>query len=300
MSFIVYIISYPLLWLLSRLPIRLLYIISDFFYFLIYYVVGYRKEVVKNNLKLVFPLKTDSEITQLSKQFFRHLIDLMIESVKSFSISEKEILKRYKYKNPELINNLAKQGKSIALVGAHKGNWEWIVSLPFALDIDVYGSYTKLANPYFEKKIKKARSRFGFIGIKTTETVKKIHLNSLKKKQGLYILLSDQSPMVHKSHYWKEFFGIKVPIHTGAEMLAKKYDFAVVYYNTTKIKRGYYESEFTLITDTPKEYEKFKLMDEYLSITEKVIKEQPAYYLWSHKRFKHKDKYNQWLNSRKK
>ncbi|WP_299160453.1 lysophospholipid acyltransferase family protein [uncultured Tenacibaculum sp.] len=299
MQLLIFIIVYPIIWLISRLPMRILYLFSDLFFFILYYLVGYRKEVVESNLKIAFPNKNDADIKNISKKFFKHFVDLIFESVKSFTISEKEILKRYKYKNPELINQLVKQGKSIALVGAHQANWEWSISLPLVLDINVTGAYTKLGNKYFEKKVKESRSKFGINGLKTSETVKGIHKNYTNKIQALYILLSDQSPQVHKTHYWSEFLGVKVPIHTGAEMLAKKYDLTVINYVTKKTKRGYFETHFELITETPKEFDNYQITDKYLKITEKNIKDQPEYYLWSHKRFKHRDKYDEWLKNKK-
>ena len=299
MKLLIFIIVYPLIWILSILPMRLLYIISDFFRFVVFDLVGYRKKVVIENLKMAFPDKSDKEIKNIARKFYKHFVDLIFESIKSFTISEKEILKRYKYKNPELVNKLAKEGKSIALVGAHQANWEWSFSLPLVLDTQVFGAYTRLTNKYFEKAVKNSRTKFGIEGLKTSETIKGIHKNYLKKIQGAYILLSDQSPQVHKTHYWTEFFGIKVPIHTGAEILAKRYDFTVINYTVKKIKRGYFETEFELITDSPKDFENYQITDKYLEITERNIKEQPECYLWTHKRFKHKDKYEQWLENRK-
>lgn len=290
MPFVVFALTYPFIWIFSRLPMRILYMKSDFFYFLIYYVFGYRKKVVLDNLKLSFPEKSDEELKQISKKFFKHFTDLFMESVKAFSISEKEILKRYKYKNPELVNEFAKQGKSIALVGAHQANWEWSISLPLILDIDTYGAYTRLSNKHFEKAVRDSREKFGVKGYKTSDTVRGMQKNFNDKKQGAYILLSDQSPQVHKTYYWKEFFGIKVPVHTGAEMLSKKFDLVVINYVTRKVKRGFYETEFQLITDTPKEFENYQITDKYLTLTEENIKMQPELYLWSHKRFKHRDK----------
>ncbi|MCI2228180.1 lysophospholipid acyltransferase family protein [Polaribacter sp. MSW13] len=290
MQFLIFALTYPFIWLFSRLPMRILYIKSDIFFFLLYYIIGYRKKVVFENLKLAFPNKSDEELKTLSKKFFRHLMDLFMESVKAFSISEKQILKRYKYKNPELINELTKKGKSIALVGAHQANWEWSISLPLVLDIDVYGAYTKLNNKYFEKAVRDSREKFGINGYKTSDTVKGMKKNFDEKKQGLYVLLSDQSPQIHKTFYWRDFFNVKVPVHTGAEMLSKKFDLAVVNYVTRKVKRGYYETEFQLITETPKEFDNYNITDKYINLTEQNIKKQPALYLWSHKRFKHKDK----------
>ncbi|MDE1207079.1 lysophospholipid acyltransferase family protein [Tenacibaculum larymnensis] len=299
MKLLIFIIVYPLIWILSILPMRLLYIISDFFRLIVFNLIGYRKKVVVQNLRMVFPEKSDKEIKSIARKFYKHFIDLIFESIKAFTISEKEVLKRYKYKNPELVNNLTKEGKSIILLGAHQANWEWSFSLPLVLDTQVFGAYTKLTNKYFEKAVKNSRTKFGIEGFKTSETIKGIHKNYLKKIQGAYILLSDQSPQVHKTHYWAEFFGIKVPIHTGAEILAKRYDFTVINYTVKKIKRGYFETEFELITDSPKDFENYQITDKYLEITERNIKEQPECYLWTHKRFKHKDKYEQWLENRK-
>jgi KDO2-lipid IV(A) lauroyltransferase len=176
------------------------------------------------------------------------------------------------------------------LVGAHQANWEWSIGISMVLDIDVYGAYTKLNNKYFEKWVRKSREKFGVIGYKTSDTVRGIQKNMNDNKQGAYILLSDQSPQPHKTYYWREFFNIKVPVHTGAEMLSKKFDLVVINYVTRKIKRGYYETEFQLITDTPKEFDDYQLTDKYTKLTEENIKVQPEFYLWSHRRFKHRDK----------
>ncbi|WP_435416585.1 lysophospholipid acyltransferase family protein [Polaribacter aestuariivivens] len=290
MQFIVFAITYPIIWVLSKLPMRILYIKSDFFFFLIYYVIGYRKSVVLENLQLAFPEKTEQELLKIRKKFFKHLMDLMMESVKAFSISEKEILKRYRYKNPELVNKFAKQGRDIALVGAHQANWEWSTSLAKVIDIDVYGAYTKLNNKYFEKYVRSSREKFGVRGYKTSEMVKGMQKRFSEDKRGAYILLSDQSPQPHKTYYWREFFNIKVPVHTGAEMLSKRFDLVVINYVAKKVKRGYYEIEFQLITETPKDFEDYKITDLYTELTEKNILAQPEYYLWSHKRFKHRGK----------
>ena len=290
MQFILFAITYPIIWILSRLPMRILYMKSDFFYFLIYYVFRYRKQVVLDNLKLAFPEKPEVELLRIRKKFFKHLMDLMVESVKAFSISEKEILKRYTYSNPELVNKYAAEGRSIALMGAHQSNWEWSISLPKVLNIDMYGAYTKLNNTYYEKVIRDSREKFGVIGYKTSEMVRGMQKRFSDKQQGAYILLSDQSPQLHKTYYWREYFNIKVPIHTGAEMLSKRFDLVVINYVTRRIKRGYYKTEFQLITDTPKEFKDYQITDLYTELTEKNIREQPEFYLWSHKRFKHRDK----------
>jgi KDO2-lipid IV(A) lauroyltransferase len=261
---------------------------------LLYYVFGYRKKVILKNLNLAFPEKSTEEKHKITKAFYRHFTDIIVESIKAFTISEKEMLKRYKYSNPELINKYANEGRSIALVGAHLANWEWSCSMPLVTDIKCFGAYTTLNNKYFEKAIRNTRERFGFTGYKTSETVQKLKKNIENDVQGLYLLLSDQSPELRKTFYWNSFFNVKVPIHTGAEMLSKKFDFVVINYVVTKIKRGFFEVDFQLITDNPKQYKNYEITDLYTKITEENIRKQPEYYLWSHNRFKHKNRFKEW------
>lgn len=287
---LVFFLAYPIIWLFSKLPFRILYIISDGIYLLFFYIIGYRKKVVLDNLKLVFPKKSEKDLKHIQKQFFRHFVDTLIEGIKAITITEKSIQKRYAYKNVELLDQLHDEGKSIILVGAHYGNWEWVVGMPLSAKIDCYTSYTKIQNKNFEDLIKNSRSKFGMICLKSTEIIKGIVKNVKQQKQGLYLLVSDQSPQIQKNQYWTDFLNVKVPIFTGAEMISKKFDFAVVNMNTTKVKRGYYQSEFELITDSPKELTKNEITNAYLRITEEHIYKQPNFYLWSHKRFKHKDK----------
>jgi len=271
-----------------------LYLISDFLFLLQYYIFGYRKKVVRKNIAITFPEKTENERKQIAKKFNRHFIDLIVESIKAFTISEKEILKRYQYKNPELVNAFAKEGKSITLVSAHLANWEWSTSLALVLDIDVFGAYSRIRNDIFENKIRETRQKFGIVGTTTSKFINFIDANFKKKVQGAYILLSDQSPRLYKTYYWSSFFGTKVPVHTGAEMLSKKYDMVVINYRAKKLKRGYYEVDFELITENPKEFTNYEVTDKFLKITEKNIREQPEFYLWSHKRFKHHDRFEDW------
>lgn len=286
---LVFYLSYPIIWLFSKLPFRVLYIISDGIYFLFFYVIGYRKKVVLDNLKLVYPQKPEKELKGIQKKFFGHFVDTLIEAIKAITISETSIKKRYTYKNIELIDQLYKEGKSIILTGAHYGNWEWVVGMPMITKIDCYTSYTKIQNTNFENLIKNSRSKFGMKCVKSSDIIKSIVKNVKQQKQGLYLLVADQSPMLQKNQYWTKFLNINVPIFTGAEMISKKFDFAVVNMNTTQIKRGYYESEFELITDTPRELEDNEITNRYLRITEQHIYKKPELYLWSHKRFKHKD-----------
>lgn len=300
MHFLSFVIIYPFIWVISRLPMRILYGISNIFFFFVYHIFGYRKKVVENNIRMAFPEKNEKEIKLIAKKFFLHFTDLIMESIKTFSISEKETQKRYTYNNLELIHDLIKQGKSIILTGAHQANWEWSFYMPSLISIPMFGAYTKLSNNYFNKKIIKSRTKFGGKGFKSSHITKGIQSNHNNNLQAVYLLLSDQSPQLRRVRYWRDFFNIKVPVHDGPEMLAKRYDYAVVNYVTKKTKRGYFEATFELITDTPKDLEDHVITDKYFEITERNIREQPEFYLWSHKRFKHKGKYEKWLASKKK
>ena len=294
MYFIVFAISYPFIWLFSSLPMRILYLKSDFLFFIIYYVIGYRKKVVLNNLNLAFPNKTLDEKIKISKDFFKHFTDSFMETIKALSITEAEISKRYTYSNPEVVNNIIAEGKSIALVRAHQANWEWCTNMPLFLNAKVNSAYTTIGNPYFDKLIKTSREKFGIDCYQSAKSVKAIHRDFKNKIQGIYLLISDQSPQLHKASYWTNFFGVHVPVHTGAEALAKKFDLAVVNCATTKIKRGYYNTEFQLITTKPKETSKHEITDSFFKLTEDIVNKQPEFYLWSHKRFKHKDRLEEW------
>jgi len=292
MQFLAFILVYPFIWLLSILPMRVLYLISDFFYVIIYHVFGYRKNVIYNNLKLAFPEKSDKELKLIRKKFYSHFVDIFVEMIKSFTISEKQLRKRYTFKNIEVIHKLEDQGKSIMIMGSHYANWEWIFILNRSLSRDSqgYAVYNKLENKYFEDKIKKSRGRFGTNLVITVEIIEKIKENRKHNIQSIYGLLSDQSPMMIKARYFSEFMGIKVPIQTGAEFLAKENDLPVVMLITKKIKRGYFETEFKLLAENPKDFKDYQITDLFTRELEKQIRAKPEHYFWSHKRFKHRDK----------
>lgn len=276
--------------LVSRLPFWVIYRISDILYFISYYLIGYRKKVVFSNLYLAFPEKSAKEIKQIAKNSYKHFADILVESIKAFSISRKELDQRYTFKNTELFQELAHKNKSIALVGSHYANWEWGIHLKIYTPHDVFGSYTKLTNPYFNNLICRSRGKFGFQLVPTSETIPMIKNNKVNDVLSLYILLSDQSPMLQKTVYWNEFLGVKVPIHVGAETLSKKYDLAVVYFSVDKIKRGFYEVTFKLLAEDSTNYKNYEITDHFLKLVEEQIKRKPAFYFWTHNRFKHKDK----------
>jgi len=290
MQFITYLLLYPILWLISMLPFKLLYILSDGLYYFIYYIIGYRKKTVIDNLNLVFPNKTSIEIKSISKKFYHHLCDMIVESIKSMTISETEMCKRFAFSNLEILKKLEDQQRSIILMCAHYGSWEWIFILQRHVNHKGYAVYKRLANKYFDKLIKRIRARYNSYLITTKETIPV--LQSAKEKGELTIngFVSDQSPKHDKAYHWKEFMNIKVPIHTGAEMIGKKLDMSIVFFGVKKIKRGHYMTTFKTLAQNPKNFKDYEITDAFLKLVEAQIYDAPEYYLWTHKRWKHKDK----------
>lgn len=290
MQRLIYITVYPILWLISILPFPILYFLSDTIYILFYYIIGYRKKTVRYNLSITFPEKSVKERRAIEKKFFKHLCDITLESIKSMTIGEDELKKRYVFTNVEEIHKVESLNKSIILMCAHYASWEWIFILERYVNHKGYAVYKRLANKYFDGLVKRIRAKYNTHLITTKETLE--ILNKTQKAGELTIngFLSDQSPKHDKAFHWQYFMGIHVPVHTGAEMIAKKMDMAVVFFATKKIKRGYYETTFKTLATNPKEYPDYEITDLFIKLVEKQIKEEPAYYLWSHKRWKHKDK----------
>lgn len=293
MQFLVYIIVYPFLWLISILPFRLLYLFSDGLYILLYHVIGYRKHVVLENLKLCFPDKSEKELKSISKKFYHHFCDLMLESAKSLTISESEIKKRFTFTNIEEIKQHEKNNRSIVLMCAHYGNFEWIFILQKYVDYKGYAVYKQLANKYFDRLVKRIRAKYNSHLITTKETIPVLIKAKREGELTINGFAADQSPKANKAFHWNTFMGINVPIHTGAEMLAKKLDMVVVFFAVKKVKRGYYETTFKTITTTPKSFDNYQITDTYLKLVEQQIIEAPEYYFWTHKRWKHRNKNNE-------
>ncbi|WCO03459.1 lysophospholipid acyltransferase family protein [Psychroserpens ponticola] len=289
MQFLVYILIYPFLWFVSILPFRLLYVFSDGLYFILYYIVGYRKKVVKENLNLVFPEKSEKEIKTITKKFFHHLCDMVVESIKSISISEEEMKKRFVFTNIEEVHKIEDANKSMVMMCAHYGSWEWIFVLQTYVKSMGYGIYKRIANKHFDKLVKSIRAKYNSYLITTKEAIPRLIEAKNNGERTINGFISDQSPKLHKAFHWNEFMNIKVPIHTGAEMLAKKLDMAVIFFSVKKIKRGYYETTFKTITMEPNEYKDYEITDIFLKLVEKQIYEAPEYYLWTHKRWKHRN-----------
>ena len=289
MQFIVYIFTYPLIWIISKFPFWLLYGVSDVLYLLVYRIFGYRKKVVHDNLKLVFPEKDQAEIKRITNKFYHHLCDMIVESIKSLSITEKELKTRYTFTNVDLIKDLEKENKSIALMIGHYGSWEWIFILQSYINHKGYAIYKPLANKYFDRLVKRIRAKYDSYLISTKEAFKII--NEANKKGQLTIngFAADQSPKLNKKRYRSEFMGINVPMFTGAETMSKQLDLTVLFLDVQRVKRGFYQATFSYITKHPKEYKDYEITDKYFSILENQIRKAPEFYLWTHKRWKHRE-----------
>ena len=290
MQLLLFIILYPLLWLISILPFRLLYIFSDGIYFLVYRIIGYRKKVVRRNIALALPHLSEKERVEIEKKFYSHMCDMFLEMIKTMNITQKEIDERFKFSNLETYQELEKKGKSIALMCAHYASYEWVLSMNKHISFKGYGIYKQIANKYFDKLVRSIRSKFKAYLITTKQTKSTIESNTKDGILGVYGFASDQTPRWSKLLHWHHFMGIQTPIHTGAESLAKQYDMNVIFLRTKKIKRGHYEASFEVMTEDVQSIPNYKLSEDFMAKVEQQIYEQPEFYLWTHKRWKHKKK----------
>lgn len=291
MQFLSFLIIYPFFWFFSKLPLRILYLISDFLYVLVYYVVGYRKKVVRNNLELSFPDKDKKELRRLERESFKHFTDAFVETVKIFSITEKELSKRLTLHDTELLERYYKENKSIVIVSGHYANWEWV---PFIvetrLNYHLNVAYKPLKNKYLDRNIRKIRKQFGVSLFPSREFYPQI-LKNLKNNQiGAYGFIADQSPKWAKVKYWGNFMDIDIPVINGPEVIARKLDLPVFYFKTERIKRGVYQCNFVLLEEHPKSVKPFEVTDKFIKELEKQIIKAPEFYFWTHKRFKHMGK----------
>ena len=277
---------YILILPLSLLPYPLLYLLSDIIFLIMYRVIGYRKEVVFTNLKNSFPNKSKQELKKIMSDFYRHLCDIIMESVKGFTISEKQLRKRLIIKNPEFSNYFADKGQSIIFVGGHYNNWE-ICAQAFAMysNHKCIGIYKPLSNAFINEKIYTSRSKYGMHLISMKQTKKSFEEGVQAKA---IVFGSDQNPANPKRAHWVQFLNQDTGVLFGVERYAKEYDWPVVFVSISKVKRGHYEVEYSLITDSPTEQPHGKITEDFTKRLEQDIINQPQYWLWSHKRWKHK------------
>ncbi len=295
-----YYIIFGLLYLVSLLPFFILYRLSDVVYFLLFYVFGYRKDVVMGNLNIAFPEKTAAEKKAIAKQFYKNLIDTFIESIKMISMGKSQFEKRCTTNLLEVIKALESKGRSIQLHGGHQMNWEyanWILSKN--ISIPFIGIYQPISNAAMNKIFFNLRSRFNTQLISTKEFKARVH--NLFKGQYAIGLVADQNSTDLRKAYWMYFFSQPVAFVTGPDKGAIKNNTAVVFVNFIKKRRGCYQYEAKVVTEDASAFEDGVLTRMYRDFLEDAIRLQPANYLWSHRRWRHpyhKEYENLWMDTK--
>lgn len=284
---------YPL-WLLLQglgaLPFGVLYLLSDVLYVLVYYVIGYRKKVTLQNLRMAFPEKGEEELKRISKDFYRQFMDVLVETLKLSSISREEFSRRLVFPNPELLGSIVRQGKQVITMGSHTGNWEWILSAgAIQFDFPTAGVYKPLNNPFFEAYMLHLRSRLGPRLIKMKETLRDFASN--RNTPRVVAMLSDQTPLHSEITFWTQFMHQDTPFYVGAEKLARRFNCPVLFLDVQRIRRGYYRLTFDVIWDgtpLPEDAGEYPITEAFAQKLEASLRRSPADYLWTHKRWKHK------------
>lgn len=288
MSAIIYYIALPFIYLISILPFRVLYGISDLLYVLFYHVLGYRKAVVLENLRNSFPGKSDEEIKVICKQFYKYLCDLFLETFKTLTIS-KQKMQQHCYFNPkakELLDRLATENKSTILVMGHLGNWEWAGNtVSLQLKQQLYVIYHPISNKYFDWLMYKMRTRFGTKLIAMKDTFREMLEN--RGELNMTAFIADQTP-APEGAYWTTFLNQDTPVFRGSELIARKINYPVVYATVKRVKRGYYEMFVDLLCEVPKSTTDGEISELHTRRLERDIIAQPEVWLWSHRRWKHK------------
>lgn len=290
MSGFVYILVYCGMWLIAILPFRVLYMLSDVLRVILYHGVGYRLKVVRRNLKNSFPDKSDKELRAIERKFYRYLCDYMLEDIKTLRISKQELYQRMLYSNKEQYLAMIEKYGGIVLLIPHYANFEWIIGMgmtmkPGDLPVQVY---KPLRNIYLDKLFRYIRSRFGGYNVPKHSTAREvIKLKRAGKKMAIG-LITDQSPSANEANYWTTFLNQDTVFMDGAERIAKLMNFPVFYCELEKHKRGYCHVTFDLVTEHPKETADGEITELFARRVEQTILREPAYWFWSHKRWKHK------------
>ena len=271
---------------ISKIPFSILYLFSDFLFFLAYYVVGYRKKVVLSNLQNSFPEKNKKEIKLITKGFYRNLADVIVETLKVITISRKNLDSRVKINNKEVLYEYIAKNESVIVLTGHQCNWEWLfISGCSQLTMPIRGIYKFINNPTFENLMLDARSRFGEKPIEMQKSFKVF----VKRKNipTAYGMIADQSPMPNENNLHLTFLNQDTPFFRGPDRFAKILNFNVVFWGMKRIKRGYYEINLEKISEPPYKKDNMEILEKFRDKMEDLIKENPSDWLWSHKRWKH-------------
>ena len=288
MAAIGYYLFYGINWIITLLPLPVLYIFSDFLYLVLYYVVSYRRNVVATNLKNSFPEKTDKELKIIEKKFYRHLSDILIETFKSTHMTRADQKKRFTYSNLEIIDKLREEKRDIIAIMGHYNNWEWPTLLPYYLKYKTIIIYKPLQNKYFNRFINNHRSEHGIVLTPTSQVIREI-INCRKNNiNTVSVFISDQIPSKGDIKYWTTFLNQDTAVFTGAGKIGSKYDMAIVFFHVQKVKRGYYNLNIELLFDHTEGLSEEVITEKHVRRLEEMIKEKPEYWIWSHRRWKHK------------
>lgn len=287
-----YQLSYFLLKIFSRTPFWLLYILSDCLFYLIYYVVRYRRSIVRKNISESFPEKCLQEVKSLEKKFYRYFADNLLETCKLATISREEICQRMKFTNVDAFNDVLRSGKSISLYLGHYGNWEWCSSIPlhFIDGITSAQIYHKLRNASMDRLMIFNRERMGALCVEMRKTARYVNEQCKAHRVCVVGFIADQSPRKKEVRYFLPFLNHSVPVLVGSEKITKHYDFDAWFVRVKRIKRGFYEADLVRMHEDPKTLPDFNLTSIYFQMLEQAIHEQPELYLWTHRRFKHAKK----------
>ena len=273
---------------LSYMPFGMLYGLSDILFFPFYFIIRYRRKIVRKNLTESFPDKGIDEITRIEKNFYHFFIDMVLESCKLISITPEELRQRMKFTNIKTADEMLADGKSISVFLGHYGNWEWITSIKLWLykDIAVAQIYRRLRNKAMDKIMKKLRERTGNKCVEMHKTVR-FMANAAKNRPYMIGFIADQSPKRREVKHFIQFLNHKVPVLTGTEKATKHYDHNALFISMRRVRRGYYECELISLHDNPKSLPDFELTDLYFQRLEHEILQHPELYLWTHNRFKY-------------
>ncbi len=273
------------LYLLSLMPFWFLYFISDLLYLVIYYLVGYRRKVVRANLLQAFPEKTDADRREIERKFYHHFADLVLETIKTISISGRELSKRVTIANPELVEKLLQTDRKLVGVAGHYCNWELLAqAITVITDKKFMIIYKPLSNSIFDKFFVRVRSRFGGIPVAMKMVLRK--MVELKNEPFMTVLLGDQTPVRHEATYFTTFLNQPTAMFLGVEKLAKSFDTLVYFCDMRKVKRGYYTYTVVSLFEDVKNAPAYAITKAHVQYLEKVIREEPQYWLWSHRRWK--------------
>jgi KDO2-lipid IV(A) lauroyltransferase len=291
---ILYYLIYSFVWLFTLLPLRVVYLFSDLFYPIIYYAIGYRKKDVRENLLNSFPDKPKKEILAIERKFYRFFCDLFVETMYEMNMGEKEMRQRMTYGNIEGILEQYSRNKSVMVMTAHYCNWEWTLGFPLFMPENQSSNpiYKKQKNKRFNQLMYDLRAKFGAELIEKKELLRVMFRLQKEQKPGNFWMISDQSPSLYSIHYWTNFLNQDTAAVVGTEQLARKFNYPVFYAEISCIKRGYYHCEFIPVELEPNKAAEFEITEKYMQLLQKTIERDPQYWLWSHKRWKHKRNQN--------